>query len=33
MSKVNDIHNKHIIKNIVDNAVISHADTVTLSAF
>ena len=30
MSEINNIHQKHIVKNIVDNAVIGYTDTVTI---
>jgi hypothetical protein len=33
MSKVDDIHYKHIIKNIVDDAIIRYTNTITISAF
>jgi len=33
MSEVNDVNQKHIVKNIVDNAVIGNTDTVTVPAF
>ncbi len=33
MPKVNNIYQKYIIKNIVDNAIISHPNTITIPAF
>ncbi len=33
MSKVDDIHQKDIVKNIVYNAVISHTNTIAVSGF
>jgi hypothetical protein len=33
MSKVNNIYNKDIIKNIIDNAVIGNSDAIPISTF